>query len=496
MGCAGVASSPGLGWRRLTWGVGSMKPRARRFWLVLVAQGACVAVGVSMHHHYVLSAAHRAAENEAWSSLETRAGEFRSRADSLSALEPSPAAIDLDRLRRLLGVGYPGVGHLAILDQQGRVVLCEPQEGNTPGLGLPPGHEVAWAVAAESPGEDGGPARGTLDRPDGRHLALAYPLPDRQGYVLVHYPVTQIEALPASLRKSLPVISALTVVWTCALIGMTAYVISVRPGGGNDRQNARKATEAFRRAQSLVRTRDAVIFGMAKLAESRDLETGDHLERISVYSTILASSLRRHPKFRQDVTPAFIRLIGISSALHDIGKVGIPDSILLKPGPLTDAERRVMQTHAVIGGHCLGEIEERLGGSNFLQMARDIVLGHHERWDGAGYPNGVSGTAIPLAARIVGIVDVYDALSSKRVYKAALPHDQCVEIIRNEAGKQFDPDLVEAWLRVADRFGAASQQSAGVVPTVASGGSVELEIAYETEAVGTDQHPEAIVAGP
>ena len=376
------------------------------------------------------------------------------------------------------------------------MVLGEQQEDNMPSLGLAPGQEVAWAVAAESPGAGGAPVRGTLDGPDGRHLALAYRLPDQQGFVLAHFPVKQIAALPVDLRKRLPTISVLTFVWTCALMGMAAYVLSIRPGRENNHQNARKATEAFRRAQSLVRTRDAVIFGMAKLAESRDLATGDHLERISVYSMMLASSLRRHPKFRQDITPAFIRLIGISSALHDIGKVGVPDSILLKQGPLTDAERRVMQTHTVIGGHCLREIEERLGGSNFLQMAREIVLGHHERWDGAGYPSGVSGAPIPLAARIVGIVDVYDALSSKRVYKAALPHEQCVEIIKNEAGKQFDPDLVEAWLRVADRFGAASQQSAIVVPEVASGGSVELEIAYKTEAVGTDQHPEAVLSGP
>ena len=191
---------------------------------------------------------------------------------------------------------------------------------------------------------------------------------------------------------------------------------------------------------------------MAKLADSRDPETGDHLERISTYSTALASCLRRNPKFRDQVTPSFVRIIGISSALHDIGKVGIEDSILKKAGSLTEGERQRMQLHTAIGGECLAEIEQRLGSSNFLQMAREIALAHHERWDGAGYPDGLSGKDIPLSARIVAITDVYDALSCKRVYKRAMAHSECVAIICSQSGKHFDPDIVEAWLSIESRF--------------------------------------------
>jgi response regulator RpfG family c-di-GMP phosphodiesterase len=248
---------------------------------------------------------------------------------------------------------------------------------------------------------------------------------------------------------------------------------------GVDRKLARSAGETLRQTQNLIRTRDAVIFGLAKLADSRDPDTGDHLERISAYCTVLASALRRYPKFRDQVTPGFIRLIGISSALHDIGKVGIEDSILLQPGPLSPTQRARMQKHSTVGGKCLTEIEQRLGSSNFLQMAREIALAHHERWDGTGYPNGLAGDAIPVSARIAAVADVYDALSSKRVYKDALPHEECVAIITGEAGKQFDPDVVEIWLSVESKYRSIARQYADPVPQAPE--DVSGETVWEAE---------------
>lgn len=224
--------------------------------------------------------------------------------------------------------------------------------------------------------------------------------------------------------------------------------------------DGKKQTEIehdFRHQQSqlngeLVRTRDAVIFGLAKLAESRDTDTGFHLERISAYSTRLAQALRRDPRFRGQVSAQFIRDIGVCSALHDIGKVGVEDAILLKPGPLSPAERTRMQEHARIGAECLGQIERRLGQANFLETAREIALLHHEKWDGTGYPQGLSGNAIALSARIVAIADVYDALSVARCYKDPMPHEKCVDIIRSEAGKHFDPAIVDVFLSVQGEF--------------------------------------------
>ena len=162
--------------------------------------------------------------------------------------------------------------------------------------------------------------------------------------------------------------------------------------------------------------------------------------------------MRQDPRYRGQVTSAFIKLIGISSALHDIGKVGVSDSILLKPGKLGRQEWPKMQLHAAIGGRCIREIESRLGRSNFLQMAREIAFGHHEHWDGTGYPKGLAGEEIPLAARIVAIVDVYDALSTKRIYKEAIPHEKCVDMIREGAGLHFDPYLVQIFLKLEPEF--------------------------------------------
>ncbi|HEX4129009.1 MAG TPA: HD domain-containing phosphohydrolase [Pirellulales bacterium] len=214
------------------------------------------------------------------------------------------------------------------------------------------------------------------------------------------------------------------------------------------------------REKDLARTQNAVIFGLAKLAESRDPATGRHLERIAHFSTRFATALRRLPKYREEVTPAFVRLIGISSALHDIGKVGVEDHVLLKPGSLNARERLDMQLHAALGGECIREIELQLGSSNFLEMAREIAFCHHEHWNGRGYPAGLAGEAVPLAARIVAIADVYDALSVRRVYKQPLPHERCVEIIRSEAGKQFDPDLVQVFLSIEGEFRDIARQFA------------------------------------
>jgi HD-GYP domain-containing protein (c-di-GMP phosphodiesterase class II) len=247
-------------------------------------------------------------------------------------------------------------------------------------------------------------------------------------------------------------IGLVTFIWTNGLLGMIVYMVVSRVHDEFARRGGQPAVEALRRTTDLLRTQDAVIFGLAKLADSRDSDTGEHLDRIALYSSALASALRRRGTYREVVTPAFVEYLGTSAALHDIGKVGIEDSILRKPGPLTADERRRIQEHARIGERCLREIECRLGSSNFLRMAREIVASHHERWDGTGYPAGLKGDDIPLAARIVAVADVYDALATKRVYKEALPHDECVEIIRGEAGKQFDPLLVETFLEIEGVF--------------------------------------------
>ncbi len=247
------------------------------------------------------------------------------------------------------------------------------------------------------------------------------------------------------------------------MTGIAAYLILTPTYSALRRENQRVETRSLQQIQDLVRTRDAVILGLAKLADSRDPETGDHLDRMSLYASTLASALAREPEYRHIATPAFVRLMEVSSGLHDIGKVGVPDAVLRKPGALTDDERLTMQTHTTIGGQCLRDVERRLGSSNFLQMARDIAMCHHERWDGTGYPIGSAAEQIPLAARIVAIADSYDAMSAGRVYKAARPHERCVAIIQTEAGKQFDPSLVAVFLKVEKRFSEIARQYGAVI---------------------------------
>lgn len=209
-----------------------------------------------------------------------------------------------------------------------------------------------------------------------------------------------------------------------------------------------------------LETREVAIFAMAKLAESRDPETGAHLERVRSYCRILAKDLAAQPKFRPVVGDEFVRLIYLTSPLHDIGKVGIPDCVLLKPGRLSDAEFEIMKTHASMGADTLDAALKTFPGVSFLEMARDIAATHHERFDGSGYPRKLAGEAIPLCGRIVALADVYDALTSKRVYKAAFSHEIAKSMIVKDSGTHFDPDIVQAFLRNEKEFVATRERFA------------------------------------
>ncbi len=189
----------------------------------------------------------------------------------------------------------------------------------------------------------------------------------------------------------------------------------------------------------------ATILALARLAERRDMETGQHLERVAGYCRLIAEGMRTLGRGLGTITDAFIENLVSSSPLHDIGKVGIPDSILLKPGRLTPEEWVIMKTHAEIGGSTLDSVIHEAGTPGFLTMGRDIAWCHHEKWDGTGYPRGLKGEEIPLCARIVALADVYDALTTVRPYKDAWPHSEAVEWILSRSGAHFDPDVVSAF---------------------------------------------------
>ncbi len=210
------------------------------------------------------------------------------------------------------------------------------------------------------------------------------------------------------------------------------------------------------RTAELREARDVAIFTLAKLAELRDGATGRHLERIATFSRYLAALLLDGGA--SGVDDDFVEQIYRSSPLHDIGKVAIPDAILRKPTALDGEEERLMRLHTTIGGDVLHSVIERHGGRSFLAMAMDIAYSHHERWDGAGYPRGLSGAEIPLAARIVALVDAYDAIISARPYKPVFTHEEAVRRIAEERGSHFDPLLVDAFLGAHAEFERIAEQ--------------------------------------
>lgn len=205
--------------------------------------------------------------------------------------------------------------------------------------------------------------------------------------------------------------------------------------------------------EEAARARDAMILAMASLAETRDHETGNHIRRTQHYVRVLAEALRESEPYAEQLSDDVIDLLYKSAPLHDIGKVGIPDNILLKPGRLEPAEFEVMKTHAELGRAAIATAERYMGSSTpFLSLAKEIAHTHHEKWNGTGYPRGLRGEDIPIGGRIMAIADVYDALVSERIYKPAMPHKDAVDIIIRDSGTHFDPGLVEIFARIAPKF--------------------------------------------
>jgi len=195
------------------------------------------------------------------------------------------------------------------------------------------------------------------------------------------------------------------------------------------------------------------IRALAHLAETRDPETGEHIKRTQSYIEVLAKQLQHHSRFSDMLTEHYISLLIKSAPLHDIGKVGIPDNVLLKPGPLNEDEWAIMRTHAEIGGHAIELAENDIHQPvEFLTLAKEIAHWHHERWDGRGYPDGLAGDDIPISARFMALADVFDAITSKRVYKDAIPLDEARDIIIAGRGQHFDPDIVDAFLARFNEF--------------------------------------------
>lgn len=218
-------------------------------------------------------------------------------------------------------------------------------------------------------------------------------------------------------------------------------------------QNELLEQKVLQRTEQMEELQDVVMVAMGSLAETRDPETGNHIRRTQHYIKALANALKDHPKFSDFLTPENVTMLYKSAPLHDIGKVGVPDDILLKPGKLTNEEFEEMKKHTTYGKNAIEQAELTMNkGGNFLRFAKEIAHYHQEKYDGSGYPEGLSGEEIPVSARLMAIADVYDALISKRVYKPSFSHEKAVSIILDGKGTHFDPDMTDAFDQISEEF--------------------------------------------
>ncbi len=220
-------------------------------------------------------------------------------------------------------------------------------------------------------------------------------------------------------------------------------------------------SEVQRRTREVAAIQDVTILAMASLAETRDSDTGNHIRRTQHYVRALARALQNHPRFAHFLNDHTIELLYKSAPLHDIGKVGIPDRILLKPGRFEPHEFEIMKSHTTLGLEAIEHAEQTLGTEvEFLRVAKEIAYSHQEKWDGSGYPQGLAGDAIPISARLMAIADVYDAVISRRVYKEGMSHEEAWRVIELGRGKHFDPDVAEAAMAIAEEFKAIATRFA------------------------------------
>jgi len=343
--------------------------------------------------------------------------------------------------------------------------------------------QPTYRVRAANSGERALRAVGTQPRPD--IILLDIMMPGLDGYEVLRrlradpathdIPVIFITAMTAAEDEErgleLGAVDYITKPFNPAIV-MARVRTQLELKDSRDRlalQNEWLEAEVQRRMRENILIQDMSLKALATLAETRDMETGHHIVRTQRYVELLARHLADHPRFAPALKSKALEMIIKAAPLHDVGKVGIPDAVLLKPGRLDAAEFEIMKTHAAIGAEAIAKamsdaidaaddatVEQAPGAFGFMQVARDIALTHHEKWDGSGYPAGLAGDAIPVAGRLMALADVFDALSCRRVYKPPMPFDKVQSIIIEGRGAHFDPDVVDAYLTLREEFEAVA----------------------------------------
>ncbi len=446
----------------------------KRWVLVLAVTGGqllCLATGLVWFTHWLEASGSRLVREQVLADNRLVAAQMAVLIEEIGITDPRPETPDWQRLQGMLErIRLPHDGFLCVVDARDGRLLGHPELRDDPSLR----QRRHGATRLEGPGlgrrimeavDEYESMGGWAQMPDGTHLIGVQSMPELGIQIVAHQRDAGVQRAVATLIQ--PVRYGGAVLVGLLVLGSLAVTFLVVRRYEDRLANVNNQLESLveQRTASLLKTRDAVIFGLAKLAESRDDETGEHLDRIHAYVGILAQELRRSGA---DLDAAQCRLMALTSSLHDIGKVGISDEILRKPGRFTPAEHARIQRHTTIGGDTLIAIKQHLGEDDFLEMACQVALAHHERWDGQGYPFGLAGEDIPLAARVVAVADVYDALTSRRVYKQAMAHEQACHIIREASGSQFDPAVVAAFERVEGRFRQIAESGSPRAVTVAA----------------------------
>ena len=442
--------------------------------LLVASQAVCLLPGVAWFSGWLRSSLMQTLQQQVLADNQLAAQRVAALIDQMKLDSVQPGSAGWERLQTAVeAIHLPNDGFVSIVDGDTGRLLCQPDVREKPALGdLRLGLSKLINQDGERPiieTDASHGASGWLQMPDGMQLVAVYDLPQLHAKVIAHRREQLIQAETARIVEPVHRIGTWTATAMVLISALLTMLIAHRYENKVASVNFLLKQLVDKRTQALMKTRNAVIFGLAKLAESRDNETGAHLERIRSYVTLL---VRKLAESHREINEAYIANLGLASSLHDIGKVGIPDAILLKPGPLTKAEREIMQRHAEIGGDCLSAIARRLGEDDFLEMAKTIAYAHHEHWNGRGYPRGLKEEQIPLAARIVALADVYDALTTKRVYKPALSHFEARTIITSGSGSQFDPEVVAAFLACEEQIQQISARSVA-----------ELDVEAELEAI-------------
>lgn len=361
----------------------------------------------------------------------------------------------------------PSGGFACITDASGRIA-CHPDIADEPRLrrvnvGAETFVDIAPTADLALPADV---RTGVIDfGVDGLHYVAAAEAGGAGSRIYVHQPAGGLARATALLTGDLLLTIIGTGVVVTVLTAAGGYVLARRTTGTMVRTQEDLEEAVSRRTRQLRRSREAVMTALAQLAEHRDNETGEHVDRISRYAVVLSDALRdRHA----EIDDEWIDRIRVASRLHDIGKVAVPDAVLLKPGKLDEAEFEQIKRHTTVAADTLLSVHRDLESDPMLAMAVEIALYHHEKWDGSGYPMGVAGDAIPLSARIVAVIDVFDALRSPRVYKPGLPLERVRTIIEDSAGGHFDPTIVEVFLARLDEIDAI--YVAHAEPAPAAGG--------------------------